>query len=45
VTEAWRRCLDAIEDITPGGEPHPATEQLYRQLTLPVSRQRAPVRG
>ena len=45
VTEAWRRCLDAIEDITPGGEPHPATEQLYRQLTLPVSRQRAPIRG
>jgi len=33
VTEAWRRCLDAIEDITPGGEPHPDTESLYRELT------------
>ena len=33
VTEAWRRCLDAIEDIAPGGEPHPDTSALYRQLT------------
>jgi DNA-binding SARP family transcriptional activator len=33
VTEAWRRCLDAIEDIAPGGEPHPDTAHLYRQLT------------
>jgi DNA-binding SARP family transcriptional activator len=33
VTEAWRRCLDAIEDIAPGGEPHPDTTALYRQLT------------
>jgi DNA-binding SARP family transcriptional activator len=33
VTEAWRRCLDAIEDIAPGGEPHPDTVALYRQLT------------
>ena len=33
VTEAWRRCLDAIEDIAPGGEPHPDTAALYRQLT------------
>jgi DNA-binding SARP family transcriptional activator len=32
VTEAWRRCLDAIEDIAPGGEPHPDTMALYRQL-------------
>jgi DNA-binding SARP family transcriptional activator len=45
VTEAWRRCLDAIEDITPGGEPHPATEGLYRQLTMSTTRQRASVRG
>jgi DNA-binding SARP family transcriptional activator len=33
VTEAWRRCLDAIEDIAPDGEPHPDTVALYRQLT------------
>jgi DNA-binding SARP family transcriptional activator len=33
VIEAWRRCLDAIEDIAPGGEPHPDTVALYRQLT------------
>ena len=45
VTEAWRRCLDAIEDIVPGGEPHPATEELYRQLTMSASGQRAPARG
>jgi DNA-binding SARP family transcriptional activator len=43
VTEAWRRCLDAIEDIAPGGEPHPDTEALYRQLTM-AARQHAPVR-
>jgi DNA-binding SARP family transcriptional activator len=34
VTEAWRRCLDAIEDIAPDGEPHPDTVALYRQLTI-----------
>ena len=33
VTEAWRRCLDAIEDIAPDGEPHPDTVALYRHLT------------
>ena len=33
VTEAWRRCLDAIEEIAPGGEPHPDTAALYRQLS------------
>ncbi len=32
VTEAWHRCLDAIEDIAPGGEPHPDTAALYRRL-------------
>ena len=41
VTEAWRRCLDAIEDIAPGGEPHPDTAALYRQLTM-TARQHAP---
>jgi len=32
VAEAWRRCLDAIEDVAPGGEPHPDTAALYRGL-------------
>jgi len=39
VTEAWRRCLDAIEDIAPGGEPHPDTAALYRQLTTAAPEQ------
>jgi DNA-binding SARP family transcriptional activator len=39
VAEAWRRCLDAIEDIAPGGEPHPDTATLYRQLTESASQQ------
>jgi hypothetical protein len=34
VTEAWRRCLDAIQDIAADGEPHPETAALYRQLTM-----------
>ncbi len=33
VTEAWLRCLDVIEDIAPGGEPHPDTSSLYHRLT------------
>jgi DNA-binding SARP family transcriptional activator len=33
VTEAWRRCLTAIEDVAPGGEPHQDTAALYRRLT------------
>jgi hypothetical protein len=48
VTEAWRRCLDAIEEIAPGGEPHPDTAALYQQLTAQprphASRQQAPAR-
>jgi DNA-binding SARP family transcriptional activator/LysM repeat protein len=44
VAEAWRHCLDAIEDIAPGGEPHPDTDALYRQLTA-TSRQHMQVRG
>jgi nucleoid-associated protein YgaU/DNA-binding SARP family transcriptional activator len=36
VTEAWRRCLDAIRDVAPGGEPHPDTARLYRRLTASV---------
>jgi DNA-binding SARP family transcriptional activator len=44
VAEAWRRCLDAIEDIAPGGEPHPDTETLYRQL-VSMPRQQMPARG
>jgi DNA-binding SARP family transcriptional activator len=45
VAEAWRRCLEAIEDVAPGGEPHPDTAALYRQLTAGAVRQRASVRG
>ncbi len=45
VAEAWRRCLDAIEDVAPGGEPHPETEALYRQLTAVAARQHAPLTG
>jgi DNA-binding SARP family transcriptional activator len=45
VAEAWHRCLDAIEDVAPGGEPHPDTAELYRQLTVTGARQQAPVRG
>jgi DNA-binding SARP family transcriptional activator len=41
VSEAWRHCLDAIEDIAPDGEPHPDTVALYRQLT---TLQQVPVR-
>jgi DNA-binding SARP family transcriptional activator len=33
VTEVWKHCLDAIEEIAPGGEPHPDTAALYRRLT------------
>ena len=45
VAEAWRRCLDAIEDVAPGGEPHPETEALYRQLTAVAARQQVPMPG
>ena len=44
VGEAWRSCLDAIEDVSPGGEPHPDTEALYYQLSH-ADRQRAQVRS
>ena len=33
VTDAWTACLDAITEIAPGGEPHPDTERLFRQLS------------
>jgi len=33
VRAAWKQCLDAIQDIAPGGEPHPDTVALYRELT------------
>lgn len=36
VAAAWTGCLDAITEIAPGGEPHPATEQLFRQLSRGV---------
>jgi DNA-binding SARP family transcriptional activator len=48
VTEAWRHCLDAIEEIAPGGEPHPDTAALYRELTAwpreHLSREHTPAR-
>jgi len=36
VTEAWLRCLDAIREVAPGGEPHQDTARLYRRLTAAV---------
>jgi DNA-binding SARP family transcriptional activator len=36
VAEAWRLCLGAIEDVAPGGEPHPDTVTLYTRLTAGV---------
>jgi DNA-binding SARP family transcriptional activator len=32
VREAWSRCLDAISEIAPDGEPHPGTAAVYREL-------------
>ena len=42
VVAAWTGCLDAITEIAPGGEPHPDTEQLFRQLSrgVPISMHR-----
>jgi DNA-binding SARP family transcriptional activator len=33
VAAAWTGCLDAIDEIAPGAEPHPDTERLYAELT------------
>jgi len=33
VADAWTQCLDAINEIAPGGDPHPETERLFRQLS------------
>ena len=44
VGEAWRSCLDSIEDVSLGGEPHPATAALYHQLTG-AARHQIRVRG
>jgi len=48
VTEAWRHCLDAIEEIASDGEPHPDTVALYRELAAwpgqRVSREHTPAR-
>jgi hypothetical protein len=32
VRDAWTHCLTVISDIAPGGEPHPGTAALYRDL-------------
>jgi DNA-binding SARP family transcriptional activator len=32
VRDAWSRCMDAIADIAPDGEPHPETAALYHKL-------------
>jgi DNA-binding SARP family transcriptional activator len=33
VADAWTRCLDAINELAPDGDPHPETERLFRQLS------------
>jgi DNA-binding SARP family transcriptional activator len=33
VAAAWTGCLDAIDEIAPGAEPHPDTGHLYAELT------------
>jgi len=33
VADAWTRCLDAINEIAPDGDPHPDTERLFRELS------------
>ncbi|TDD13161.1 BTAD domain-containing putative transcriptional regulator [Nonomuraea diastatica] len=33
VHETWHKCLDAINDVSPDGEPHPSTTQVYHELT------------
>jgi DNA-binding SARP family transcriptional activator len=33
VADAWSGCLDVITEIAPGGEPHPDTQRLYRELS------------
>jgi DNA-binding SARP family transcriptional activator len=42
VASAWTGCLDAITAIAPDGEPHPDTQQLFRQLSTraPMSSRR-----
>jgi DNA-binding SARP family transcriptional activator len=42
VTEAWLRCLDAIQDVAPGGEPHPDTAALYHRLTAAMPEPASP---
>jgi DNA-binding SARP family transcriptional activator len=41
VREAWRRCLDAISEIAPDGEPHEDTAALYYKLLSASSQEAA----
>jgi len=38
VADAWTKCLDAINEIAPDGEPHPDTERLFHQLSRAANR-------
>ena len=42
VHAAWRGCLAALADLAPGGEAHPDTLALYRELTTGRLRRPAP---
>lgn len=37
VRQAWDRCLAAIAEVAPGGQPHPRTAALYRELLTVAS--------
>jgi len=38
VADAWTKCLDAIDEIAPDGEPHPDTARLFHQLSRHANR-------
>jgi DNA-binding SARP family transcriptional activator len=38
VADAWTQCLDAINEIVPDGDPHPATARLFHQLSKATTR-------
>lgn len=45
VRDAWSRCLDAVAEIAPDGEPHPDTVALYHQLISGTPSQHAWIPG